>query len=110
MTVTGTAILEANYYILMGTYAVPDSPTGTNLTGIVISRSCFALETAEAGAGVLIGPATTRADFSKQMDPATVLRLVDIYQVNLAELYNSSWSCQIVSMLTGPLWVSLIST
>jgi hypothetical protein len=73
------------------TYDVADCPIGKNLTGATISGSCFTLE--EAGPGVGDGHGT-RVGFSVQMNPITVGKLVDIYQADLVDLYNSSSSCE----------------
>jgi hypothetical protein len=70
------AVLEAKYYILMGAYDVADCPIGKIFTGTIISGSCFTLE--EAGPGVGVGDGT-RADFSVQMEPITVGKLVETY-------------------------------
>jgi hypothetical protein len=100
MTMTGTAILEANYYVLKDAYAVADCPTGPALTGVLINNSCFTLEV--AGAGAAGGaPQKTQSTFSNQMDPSTVGKLVNNYQVSLSDLYTSSYSCQNASNAYG---------
>jgi hypothetical protein len=98
ITIVGTAVLEARYYILMNAYDVADCPIGKNLTGTIISGSCFTLEEAGPGPGLEHG---TRADYSVQMDPITVGKLVDTYQVDLVDLYNTSYSCQPASKAYG---------
>jgi hypothetical protein len=97
MAITGAAV-EAKYYILMNAYGVADCPIGKNLTGAIISGNCFTLEGAGLGLGIRGG---TRADFSVQIDPITVGKLVDTYQVDLVGLYNSSSSCQTASKAYG---------
>ena len=91
-TIVGSAVLEANYYILKDAYAVADCPTGPGLTGVVINNSCFTLEEAGQGAGQTLQ--STRSTFSNQMASDTVDKLVHYYQVILSDLYTSSLSCQ----------------
>ena len=91
-TIVGTAVLEANYYILKDAYAVVDCPTGSGLTGAVINNSCFTLEEPGQGAGQT--PQSQQSTFSNQMASDTVGRLVDHYGIMLSDLYTSSYSCQ----------------
>ena len=98
-TITGTAVVEANYYVMKDAYDAADCPTGSGLTGVVIDNSCFTLEV--AGKGANSASLNEPSSYSNQMDPATVKKLVEYYQVSLTDLYTSSYSCQNVSNAYG---------
>jgi hypothetical protein len=78
-TIVGSAVLEANYYVLKDSYAVADCHTGPALTGVVINNSCYCYWAGAAGGA----PQKSLLTFSNQMDPTTVGKLVNNFQLNM---------------------------
>jgi hypothetical protein len=95
-TLTGTAVLEANYYILKGAYSTDGCPVAQGQTGMVINNACYSLEAPGPDFRNIAGR-VTKETFSAQMAPDTVNKLTQTYLVNLKDLYTSSEACQISS-------------
>jgi hypothetical protein len=94
-TVVSAALVEANYYIMEGSYTVADCPMGVNDTCVVINSTYYTLEEARTSTIGQIGK--TQTMYSQQIAAATYYTLINSYQVSLGDIYSSSVGCQIAS-------------